>query len=208
MKPVRKICAAVTGGIGSGKSFFCKMLEEKGFPVIYADNLSKDILEKDLKVREQVIAEFGEEAFKNGQPDKKYLAEKVFNNPEKLFILNAILHPVVIKKQNEMIIELFKKHDIVFVEAALIYEAELEEYFDYIILITADDNIKMERKIATGLSKDDFLKRADNQIPDSEKMNRADFSFINNGSPEDLKNKADLLITLLNTLKFTDPEAD
>lgn len=198
----KKIKVAVTGGIGSGKSLFCKMLQEKGYPVIYADDLSKEILAKDKNVREQIIAEFGPDSFIEEIPNRKYLAEKVFSDHENLFILNSILHPVVIKKQNELIKQEHKKHDIVFLEAALIYEADLEEEFDYVVLVTADDSVKMKRKLSTGMSEEDFLKRADNQIPDSEKMNRADFVFVNNGSEDELLSKANLLITLIKGLSI------
>jgi dephospho-CoA kinase len=88
------------------------------------------------------------------------------------------------------------KNNLVFVEAALIYEADMEDLFDYVVLIAADEKIRMNRKQDT-LSSEEFLKRNENQIPDEEKKKRADFIFENNGSLEDLKAKADLLILIL-----------
>lgn len=196
----KKLKVAVTGGIGSGKSLFCKILNKMGYPVLYADDISKEILANDKQVREQVISAFGKESYPGGLPNKKYLAEKVFSDPENLITLNSILHPIVISKQKELIKKEFRSSDIVFLEAALIYEADIEEEFDYVVLITADDHIKLERKVKLGMTEEEFMKRLDNQIPDKEKMNRADFVFINNGSEKELESKANLLITILKSL--------
>ena len=87
--------------------------------------------------------------------------------------------------------------NIVFVEAALIYESELEDLFDFIVLITADEETRKKRKIAQGMSESDFMMRLQNQIKDEEKAKLADFIFINNGEKKDLYKKADLLLKLI-----------
>lgn len=89
------------------------------------------------------------------------------------------------------------KQNIVFVEAALIYESELEDLFDLIVLITADEETKKKRKMAQGMSESDFMMRLQNQIKDEEKAKIADFIFVNNGEKKDLSNKADLLLKLI-----------
>jgi dephospho-CoA kinase len=89
------------------------------------------------------------------------------------------------------------KQNIVFVEAALIYESELEDLFDFIVLITADEETRMKRKIAQGMSESDFMMRLQNQIKDEEKAKIADFVFINTGEKKDLCKKVDLLINLI-----------
>ncbi|HSR18993.1 MAG TPA: dephospho-CoA kinase, partial [Ignavibacteriaceae bacterium] len=124
-----KLKIAVTGSIGSGKSSFCRMIEERGYPVIRADDISKEILGSDKKVREEVEKIFGKESFINNQINKKFLAEKIFNDSQKVLKINSILHPHVIKKINELMNEALTKHDLVFVEAALIYEASMEDMF-------------------------------------------------------------------------------
>lgn len=192
----RKLKIAITGSIGSGKSTFSEMLEEKGFTVLKADDISKKILSTDPEVRKIVIEEFGTGSYLDGEVNKKYLAEKVFSNPENVLIINSILHPPVIKKIDEMMIEELKKNDKVFVEAALIYEAYMEGMFDYVVLITAGRELRSDRK-SQDLSSQDFEKRDANQIPDEEKKKRADFIFENNGSIEELKSKAGLLLSLL-----------
>jgi len=86
----------------------------------------------------------------------------------------------------------------VFVEAALIYEADMEEMFDFVVLISADEKLRMERKKSSiNLSEEEFIKRDNNQIPDSEKRKRADFIFENNSNAAELKAKANLLLMML-----------
>jgi dephospho-CoA kinase len=194
----KKIKIGVTGGIGSGKSTFCKFLQEEGVEVIYADQLSKELLDNDMNVKKKVEKAFGKEAYKEGKADKKYLAEKVFSDPEKLERLNNILHPVVIKKIFE---RMEKSEGIIAVEAALIYEADMEEMFDYVILVTANDEVKIERGVKGGrFTKEEFYRRSENQIKDEEKMKRADFIFINEGEEKDLKDKVKLLMIVLTGL--------
>ncbi len=193
----KKTSVGITGSIGSGKSEFTRLAQQSGFPVLRADDLSKEILQNNPEVRKQVIKKFGKEAFLNNQPNKKYLAEIVFSNPDKLRELERILHPLVIKEIEKHKKEVFKEHNILFVESALIYEADLEKHFDFVVLITADREIRLKRKLAQGMTEEDFLKREMNQIPDDEKRKRADFIFINNSSIDDLKTKFNLLLTLI-----------
>ena len=192
----KKLKIAITGSIGSGKSTFSDFIEKSGFIVIKADDVSKEILANDERVKEKIIKTFGEDSFKGSEINRKYLAEKVFSVPENVLIINSILHPLVIKKIDKMMNEKLNKKDRVFVEAALIYEADMEGMFDYVVLITADKKVRYGRK-SGDLSINDFEQRDSNQIPDEEKKKRADFIFENNGSIAELKGKAKLLLTLL-----------
>ena len=197
MPAVKKLKIGITGGIGSGKSVFSKAMDEKGFPVMFADDIAKEILSADPLVKELIIKEFGKEAFHGNKLDTKYLADKVFPDPGSVEILNAIIHPPTIEKIVSLMESGLLNHNIVFVEAALIYESELEELFDLIVLITADDDIKKKRKIAQGMTESDFIMRQQNQIKDEEKAKLADFIFVNNGDQQDLYKKADLLLKLI-----------
>jgi dephospho-CoA kinase len=177
------------------------MIEEKGYPVIKADEISKEILGNDKEVRGEVEKTFGKESFVNGQINRKYLAQKIFNDPENVLKINSILHPHVIKKIDQLMNEALTKNDLVFVEAALIYEASMEEMFDYVVLITAGKEIRMKRKTSEGLNEKDFLMRNKNQISDEEKKEAADFVFENNGTMEELESKTDFLISILKRIK-------
>lgn len=188
---------AITGNIGSGKSTFTGFAEEAGFPILRADDISKSILDTDEKVRAIVIKEFGDKSYQDGKPDKNFLAKVVFSDPVKLQKLVAILHPRVLKSIDKLVKELLKNNKVVFIEAALIYEADLEDMFDYVVLISAERNIRLKRKIESGLSEEDFCKRELNQIPEEEKKKRADFVFSNNSSVDDFKMKFNLLLLTL-----------
>jgi dephospho-CoA kinase len=187
----------ITGNIGSGKSTFSGFAEEAGFPVLKADDISKKVLENDAAVRSAVKKEFGEKSFKDGKPNKPFLAKEVFSKTSKLQALENILHPVVIKSINKSIMGLLNKHSVVFVEAALIYEANIENIFDYTVLITSERSNRLKRKIAIGLSEEDFIKRELNQIPEEEKKKRADFIFSNDSTINDLKMKYSLMLLTL-----------
>jgi len=192
----RKLKVAITGSIGSGKSAFSEFIREKGYCVLNADEISKDILAANQEVKAQVIREFGPDSFNGPDINKKYLSEKVFTNPEKVFKINSILHPPVIQRVNDLMRRELQKSDKVFTEAALIYEAEMEDLFDYVVLITAGKEVRYGRKVSVMLL-EDFEKRDFNQIPDEEKKKRADFIFENNGSLDELKQKTTLLLSLI-----------
>ena len=197
MSEGKKIKIGITGGIGSGKSVFSSAMKEKGFPVIFADEVAKEILANDPSVKELIIKEFGKEAFPGDKLDRKYLADKVFPDPMKVAIINTIIHPPTIEKIKSLMKSELLKQNIVFVEAALIYESELEDLFDLIVLITADEETKKKRKMAEGMSESDFMMRLQNQIKDEEKAKIADYIFVNNGEKKDLYNKADLFLKLI-----------
>jgi len=197
MPVAKKIKVGITGGIGSGKSVFSAAIKEKGFPVILADDIAKEILANDQFVKELIIKEFGKEAFPGNKLDTKYLADKVFPSPGNVEIINSIIHPPTIEKIKSLMKSELLKQNIVFVEAALIYESGLEDLFDIIVLITADDEIKKKRKIVQGMSESDFMMRLQNQIKDEEKAKLADFIFINNTEKKDLYKKADLFLKLI-----------
>ncbi len=192
----KKIKIAITGSIGSGKSTLTDFIIERGYTVIKADDISKEILATDSEVKKEVVKIFGIESFIGNEINRKYLSEKVFSNTENVMIIDSILHPLVIKKINELMREELKTRDKVFVEAALIYEAEMEDIFDYIVLVTADKEIRFQRK-SVEMNRSNFEKRDANQIPDEEKKKRADFIFENNGGVEELKSKAHLLLALI-----------
>lgn len=201
MKP-HTLKVAVTGSIGSGKSAFCKFLAEKGYLVINADDLAKEILASDEKIKSKIIKEFGKASYKDDKVNKKFLADKVFSLPGEVRKINSIIHPKVTAEIKKIFSDLEGTEEIIFVEAALIYEADMEDMFDHVVLVTADETIRRERKTNNdNMSEEEFGKRNSNQIPDSEKKKRAEFIFENNSSPDELMKKAELFLTLLPGLK-------
>lgn len=200
MSKSKKLLIAITGGIGSGKSTFAHFLVEQGHPVVLADDISKEILAKDPDVRNEIITVFGAGSYLGKGINKKFLADKIFSDSNKLKKINSILHPRVRERIDSISKEYFKTKDIVFVEAALIFESRIEKMYDFVILIAADKKLRMKRATnGKKISEMDFLQRNGNQLDDEVKKQKADFIFINNGSKTELRQKAILLSTLLIT---------
>ena len=198
MSNSKKIKVAITGNIGSGKSSFAKFISALGYPVILADDISKEILTDDLEVRSEIIDHFGAQSFQGKKVNTSYLAALVFPDQKKLKKINSILHPRVRKRIEYLSEEYFKTNDTVFVEAALIFESKIEKMYDYVVLITAEKDLRMKRSTtAKKISEVDFIKRDNNQLNEDAKKKKADFVFTNNGSKDELKQKAILLIKLL-----------
>ncbi len=197
----KKLKIAITGGIGTGKSVIAELYKDQGYPVISADDVAKEILANDLSVREQIIREFGSKSFKNGKPDFKYLAGKVFAIPENVKKINGIIHPPTIQKINRLMNDALEKNNLVFVEAALIFEAKMEDLFDYIILVTSDREKQIERvKERNKISESEIAKRMENQLPENIKRAKADFTIENNSSLEELEKRALFVLNLLKSI--------
>lgn len=197
MKKLLKV--AITGGIGSGKSSFADLMRAKGYPVIKADILAKELYVTNEELKQNIIAEFGDDVYPNGEFDRIALYQKAFVDGEKVKKLNALVHPVVIKEINKLM-SFYKSDQIVFVEAALIFEASMEKLFDYVILITADEKIRTDRTVKReNISREEVKQRMKYQIPDELKKEKSDFTFYNNGTVAELEQKADLLLQLLST---------
>lgn len=195
---MKKIKAAVTGNIGCGKSTFCKFIEEMGYPVIKADEIAKELMLSEAGIKAKIIKQFGNSAFNVDGLNKAYLSEKIFSSEENLLQMNLIVHPPVVKRVKQLMNDALKYHSIVFHEAALIYEAGIENLFDVVVLITAEYKIRMARVLQNyKFSEEQFIKREQSQIPQEEKMKQADFVFSNNGKTGELKKKAELLVTIL-----------
>lgn len=197
----KKLKIAITGGLGSGKSLFASFLIEKKFSVLSADEISKELISNDQSLIKKIKENFGEESYLNGKLNKKHLAERVFSDEKNTLLMNSLVHPAVIEVIENKSKEILIKENIVFTEAALIYEADMEDLFDYVVLITSDINIKLERAVKfKGMNEKDAMARITKQIDDEEKKKRADFVFENNGTIEELKNKANFFIQILKGL--------
>jgi dephospho-CoA kinase len=198
----QNLVVGITGGIGSGKSTFCEILTQNNFPVIHSDNMAKEIMATDDAVKKRIIETLGTQSyFSDGKINTHYLRDIVFNDFEKLQILNSIVHPAVIKKTKEKIEDLKKNNRIIFVESALIYEANFDELFDFIILIYSEQRERLRRvKQRSNLTDEEILKIMQTQIPDEEKRKYADIIVENNDNIDDLKNRAKFILTILNTL--------
>ena len=170
----------ITGGIGAGKSTVAGIFKVLGVPVFDADATAKNILNTDPVLREQIAATFGSETYKNGLLDKKYLATLVFNNPDLLAKLNALVHPATIAAADKWA-SLFADRPYIIKEAALLFEAGTNVGLDYIIGVTAPIELRIARVMARDqVSREEVLSRMQHQLDDTEKMKRCNFVIDNN----------------------------
>lgn len=194
----------ITGGIGSGKTTAAKYIESKGYPVIYTDNLAKVVTKNDAALKAKLINAFGSDIYDtDGNLDSNKLSKIVFDTYEqdnaKLTLLNQIVHPPTIELMMEQIEELIELgNQLIFVESALIFEAGLDDGFDYIIAIDADEDKRIERTSARlKLSSEEIRKRNSQQISTDIKKKLADFVIENNGNIDQMYNSIDLILTII-----------
>jgi dephospho-CoA kinase len=189
---------AITGGIGSGKSLVTSIIEKSGYPVIKSDEIAKELMYKDESVKKRIIKEFGPPSYNEKGLNTKYLAENIFTHPEKIEKINSIVHPPTINKIEELASQLFLKNKLVFVESALIYEAEIQDRFDYVILIYADESTRIARVMQRdAITQDDLRNRIGFQISDEQKKEAADFVIDNNSTTIELENRTMFILNIL-----------
>ena len=178
----------LTGGIGSGKTSVAEMLENMGYSVYYSDSRAKDLVNESAYLKSKIIGLLGEESYnKEGLYDRKYVANVVFHDPEKLESLNAIIHPAV-KSDFQNWLQKNQDKEIVFKETALLFELDLDQNCYKSVLVTAEDNARikrvMDRDSKTYREVQSIMAK---QMPEKDKIKRADFVIFNNGTLEELQ---------------------
>ena len=172
------ITVGLTGGIGSGKSTIAKMFEELGVAVYYADDEAKRLMNSSQQIREKLIKEFGKESYKNGNLNRAFLAEIIFNDKEKLLKINSIVHPEVDKHFKNWVKD--QNGDFVIQENAILFENNKQNDFDYIITVTAPKDLRIERIIKRdSIDKNQIISRMNNQLDDAKKIESANFVISN-----------------------------
>ncbi|WP_282032456.1 dephospho-CoA kinase [Winogradskyella eximia] len=173
------VVVGLTGGIGSGKTTILKCFQSIGVPVYIADAEAKALMNRSKVIRRKLIDLFGSDAYKDGTLNRPYLASQIFNDRSVLSKMNAIVHPKVaahfkrwLKKQNA---------DYVLKEAAIIFENNLENQYNYIITVVADEALRIQRVIKRDNSSEEKVKSIiKNQLSDAEKIKKSDFVILNN----------------------------
>lgn len=185
----------LTGGIGSGKSTAAQFLKALGAVVIDLDGLGHDVLKKSGEVYKQLLSAFGEDILaSSGEIDRARLGKIVFNSPEALKRLNKIVHPVIDKKVEEEIEKnRCKGVKAVFLEAAAILEAEKTWQVDELWVITTPE-ADIIRRIKDRPDYNEMIakSRIRAQMPNSERIKKADVVITNDGTIEQLKNKVEV----------------
>lgn len=137
----------ITGGIGSGKSTVVKLFSKFENTAIYlADDEAKKLMNTSKEIKEKLIREFSDKVYKNNELNRPFLANIVFNNKEKLAVLNSIVHPVVHKHLQDFIHQNVDKSYILY-ENAILFENGSDTICDKVITVTAPKNIRIERVV-------------------------------------------------------------
>jgi dephospho-CoA kinase len=177
----------LTGGIGSGKSTVLELFKILGVKTYSADVSAKKLVNTDPYLINLIKSSFGENIYDKGQLNSKKLSNIVFEDKEKLKLLNSIIHPAVAKD-----FKLFlnsNNEDYIVKEAAIIFETKSESNYDKIILIQSPLEIRIERVInRDNISRGEVIKRINNQLDENLIIDKCDY-VISNENKEDLEDK-------------------
>ena len=171
----------ITGGIGAGKSTVSTICKHLGFKVYNSDQRAKEIVSEDSIIKKKLISFFGNNIYKNGVLDRKFLSDKIFNDKSSLEQINSIIHPAVKKDFNSWVIN-NSNEKILFKESALLLESGAYKELDKIILIVSDKNLRVSRVLNRDQkrSKKEIESIIDKQIDEVDAIKYADIVIDNN----------------------------
>jgi dephospho-CoA kinase len=168
----------ITGGIGSGKSTVAKIFATLGIPIYDADAAAKKIMQNNDELKKELKKQFGEATYTSEGLDRKYLANIVFTDKDKLEILNSLVHPYTLTDADNWAKQ--QTSPYVIKEAALMFESRAAHHVDYIIGVSAPKALRIQRVMnRDGLTRDEVIARMNRQIEENIKMKLCDFVIIN-----------------------------
>lgn len=185
----------LTGGIGSGKSTVARFIEENGYAVYYSDIRAKELVNESAYLRSEIKNFLGENAYNiAGLYDTKFVSGKVFSEPELLEKLNATIHPAVKIDFDNW--QNYQSGKIIFKETALLFELEIDKLCDRTLLVTAEDNTRIKRVMdRDGKTYREVETILEKQMPEKDKIRKADYVIYNNEALEDLRIVTDNMLT-------------
>ena len=181
----------LTGGIGSGKTTVAQVFKSLGVPVYNADEEAKALMQSSDVIKQKLIHLLGKNCYKDGQFNRSFIASKVFSDSELLEKINAIVHPQVAIHFEQW----FSKQHTPYIikEVAILFETNSQHLFGFIITVTAPAETRIRRVMERDQkTREEVLAIIENQLPDSEKINRSNFVIKNNILSE-VKNKSYLI---------------
>ena len=196
-----KVIVGITGGIGSGKTEVCRILENEGFTVLYADQMAKDLYNKDKKLFDAVVKAMGKKIlnFKDKISLSK-LKKEIFSSEAKYKKLTRLVHPVVISNLKKEIKKLDDK--IVLVETALAFESGMDNDLDYVITVYSNKKNRMARiRLRDEATYKEIETVMHYQMDEKDKIENSDFVIVNNKSLEDLEAQTIFIGKVLKALK-------
>lgn len=170
----------ITGGIGSGKTIVCKILETMGYPVFYSDRVAKELMYSDSQLKSELIELIGAEAYIDGELNRPFIAQMVFSRPDLLAKINSLVHPRVREAFSQFTLA-NADSKFVFNEAAILFETGAYKSFDAIILVTASEDLRIQRVMDRDqITAEQVKERMKNQWTDQEKEKLTEFIVSNN----------------------------
>ncbi len=167
----------LTGGIGAGKSYIASLFEQKGMPVYDSDSEAKKLMNQP-KVMQQLQQIFGNEVIENNSVNRKKLASIVFNQPEKLKMLNQLIHPLV--KQHFEDWKSKQTTPFVLKESAILFESGADASCDFIVTVEASTEVRIQRVVQRdGVSPEEVLARIQNQWTSEQRVAKSHFVIDN-----------------------------
>ena len=186
----------ITGSIACGKSTVSDYLIDKGYTIIDADKLGHVALTSD-DVKRKLAEKFSDEILENNEISREKLGKLVFGNDDNLKILNSIIHP----KIKELILKLQEEHkdeNLVFLDIALLYEANFVDLVEKVVVVYVDEDVQLERlMMRNSLPKEEAIKRVESQMSPREKASLGDFVINNSYSKEDTFQQIDEILEKL-----------
>jgi dephospho-CoA kinase len=171
----------LTGGIGSGKTLVCSILERLGVPVYYADKQARELMNTHAGLRKQIEELFGPEAYLDGKLNREFLAGRVFGDQAQLTKLNELVHPAV-REHYTGWLEQVEDVPYVVEEAAILFESGLDRFMNLTVLVYAEEEERIRRVMKRdGVDRAQVQSRMSMQISEEEKKNRSDYLIYNTG---------------------------
>lgn len=190
----------LTGGIGSGKTLVCQILEKLSVPVYYADKAARELMNSNAELKDNIRHMFGDQTYSREGLDRQYLANSVFGDHEKLSLLNSLVHPAVRKD----FIRWTAQHSeapYVVEEAAILFESGASLEMDQTVLVYAPEEMRIKRVMKRdGRRREEVLKRMGHQMSEEEKMKKADHIISNDGTLMLLPQVIELHNKILNSI--------
>jgi dephospho-CoA kinase len=200
------LIAGLTGGMACGKSFVAKELGRLGAHVIEADELGREAVQAGTEAYAEVVAAFGNGILNaENQIDRAALAARVFDNPDLLGRLNAIVHPAVRKmaKRQISMISTAEPNAVVVYVAAILIESGGDKDVEKIIVVACDEKRQLERALERGGARENVLARLKHQLPLAEKMAKSDYVIDTNGTKEETLRQTKMVYDELRRLAQT-----
>lgn len=168
----------ITGGIGTGKTIVCRLFALLGIPVFYADDAARALMDTDPALKAAISKLLGPEVYQEGQLNRPLVGQLVFNQPEKLAQLNALVHPATIRHAQEWMER--QRTPYALKEAAIFFESGSYKEMDLMIGIDAPEELRIQRVIQRNhISREEVLLRMSRQMDNTEKMSRCNFVILN-----------------------------